>query len=379
MAIKSVDSRDEKEVVVLCVTLVAGARPNFMKIAPIIRKLEERGLRHKLVHTGQHYDYEMSKIFFEELSLPDPDYYLGVGSGSHTYQTAQAMLGLEKVYEELKPQLVVVVGDVNSTLAGALAAAKSGIPVAHVEAGLRSFDRTMPEEINRILTDVLSDYLFTTCREADDNLIREGVPREKIYFVGNVMIDTLIMLMKPIKDSSVVKKLGLVNESFIYMTLHRPSNVDNPLCLQKIAEAMKEVVEMGFRVVFSLHPRTRHNLVEYGLLDSFSSIPGLILTQPMSYTDSIALVRSSKLVITDSGGLQEETTFLGVPCLTLRPNTERPITITEGTNVLLDKGPQMIPNEVKKILQGRAKKGRIPELWDGNAAERIVTIIEERI
>ena len=360
----------------MSIALVGGARPNFMKIVPIVRQLEKRGLPYKLIHTGQHYDYNMSKIFFEQLSLPEPDYYLGVGSGTHTFQTAKAMLELEKAYGEIQPDLVVVVGDVNSTLAGALAAVKSGIPAAHVEAGLRSFDRTMPEEINRLLTDAICDLLFTTCEDADINLRKEGVPEEKIHFVGNTMIDTLIGLMGEIDKSTIVKDLGLQEGRYVYITLHRPSNVDDPNKLSAIAEALNDISDKGLKMVFPLHPRTRQSMEDFNLSKEFVAIPGLLMTDPVSYNDSIALARSAAVVLTDSGGLQEETTFLGVPCLTLRPNTERPVTITKGTNTLLDEGPAMIPAEIEKVLRGEIKRGMAPALWDGKAAERIAAIIE---
>jgi UDP-N-acetylglucosamine 2-epimerase (non-hydrolysing) len=348
-----------------------------MKIAPIVRELDKRGLPYRLIHTGQHYDYNMSKIFFEQLSLPEPDYYLGVGSGTHTFQTAKAMLGLEKAFGEIQPDIVVVVGDVNSTLAGALAAVKSGIPAAHVEAGLRSFDRTMPEEINRLLTDAICDLLFTTCEDANKNLLKEGVPEEKIHFVGNTMIDTLVGLMGEIEKSTIVRDLGLQEERYVYVTLHRPSNVDDPMQLAAIAEALSKINDKGLQMVLPLHPRTKQRMGEFNLADRFMSIHGLMMTDPVSYNDSIALARSSMAVLTDSGGLQEETTFLGVPCLTLRPNTERPVTINEGTNTLLDKGAVMVPTEIEKILRGETKRGRIPALWDGKAASRIVAVIED--
>jgi len=347
-----------------------------MKIAPIIRELKRRGLPYKLIHTGQHYDYNMSKIFFEQLSLPEPNYYLGVGSGTHNFQIAKTMLELEKAYEEINPSLVIVAGDVNSTLAGALSAVKAGFPVAHVEAGLRSFDRTMPEEINRLLTDMVSDLLFTTYKDAGDNLLREGIAAEKVRFVGNTMIDTMLTLMEEIDNSHLPGKLGLEESTYLFITLHRPNNVDNHSTLAEIARAFEEVSETGLSMVFPLHPRTRHNMQNFGFLERFSAIPGLLLTEPVNYIDSIALARGSKAVLTDSGGLQEETTFLGIPCLTLRPNTERPATITEGTNTLLDEGPSTIPREVEKIIRGETKKGKVPPLWDGKAAERIAAIIE---
>lgn len=358
--------------------LVAGARPNFIKIAPIVKQLDINDIQYLIVHTGQHYDYNMSKIFFQQLSLPEPDYYLGVGSGTHTYQTAKAMLGIEKILLRAKPNITIVVGDVNSTLAGALAAAKSGVPVAHVEAGLRSYDHSMPEEINRLLTDTISDLLFTTCEDANINLRIAGITESKIHFVGNVMIDTLVALMEQVERSTILEEINIHNQDYVYITLHRPTNVDNPLVLEEIAKALQEVSKMGLKMIFPMHPRTRENLERFNLISDFQRIEGMIISEPVGYVDSIALVRSAKLVLTDSGGLQEETTFLEIPCLTLRPNTERPVTIKKGTNILLDKGPSMIPPEVEKILRGHIKKGEVPELWDGKSAERIVEIISQQ-
>ena len=349
----------------LKVALVAGARPNFVKIAPLARRLATEGLPHFVIHTGQHYDHNMSEVFFEQLGLPKPDYFLGVGSGTHTYQTAKAMLALEEAYAEIEPDLVMVVGDVNSTLAGALAAVKADIPVAHVEAGLRSYDRSMPEEINRVLTD------------ADENLKREGIDAGRIFFVGNIMIDTLVHLREEIARSTVVGDLGLVPGGYIYITLHRPGNVDNPDTLREIADALEDTGGLGLRMVFPVHPRTKKSLEAHGLLDRFSRIGNLLLCDPVGYVDSLALTGAAKVVLTDSGGLQEESCFLGVPCLTLRPNTERPITIAMGTNKLLDQGAWQMVGEVKRILSGEERGGRVPELWDGRTAERIVRVIKE--
>ena len=363
----------------MTIALIAGARPNFIKIAPIIKEFEQNQVEYTLIHTGQHYDYDMSKVFFEQLSLPEPDYYLGIGSGSHNYQIAHTMLSLEKVFTKIQPYIVVVVGDVNSTLAGALSAVKAGFPVAHIEAGLRSFDKTMPEEINRILTDSISDFLFTTCLDANENLLREGITSEKIHFVGNVMIDTLLMLKEYIDSSKILEQFGLIDQPFIYITLHRPSNVDVPSQVDKIANALTELSGMGIKIIFPIHPRTKANLKNFGLLEKYDKIPNLIITQPLGYVDAIALMQASKAVITDSGGVQEETTFLGIPCLTLRPNTERPITIKIGTNTLLHNGPDMIPEEVDKILKGNFRKGSVPELWDGKAAKRIVRVLKSAL
>lgn len=357
------------------IALVAGARPNFMKIAPLAREMEKRGLLYIIVHTGQHYDYNMSRIFFDELGIPEPHYHLGIGSDTNNRQTARAMLALEDVFEKEKPELVVVVGDVNSTLAGALTAVRMGIPAAHVEAGLRSFDRSMPEEINRVLTDAVCDLLFTPSRDADENLLREGIDPSRIHFVGNIMIDTLVLSMEKADNSKILERLNLSPKSYVYLTLHRPNNVDDPDMLRRTIDSLKGVGRMGFKIVFPLHPRTRKNLSAFGLEHEFLKIPGLIATEPLGYIDSLALTKNALVVITDSGGLQEETTYLGVPCLTLRPNTERPITITVGTNQLLSKGPEEILENLEDIANGNIKNGSVPELWDGKTAERIVSIV----
>jgi len=367
--------------------LIVGARPNFMKAAPLIRALEERApeIKSLLVHTGQHYDYEMSKAFFEDLDMPDPDIYLGVGSGSHAEQTAKIMISLEKEIFDNRPDLIVVFGDVNSTLAASVVASKLMVPVAHVEAGLRSFDRTMPEEINRIVTDILSDLLFTTERDAIENLRREGIPDEKIHFTGNVMIDTLLTFADKARKSDITERLGLSDRNYAVLTLHRPSNVDVPEVFNGILEALAEVSK-NIPVVFPVHPRTKKRLAEFGFLDKFSSVfktppaeRGILLIDPVKYTEFLALEMKSLFVLTDSGGIQEETTFLGVPCLTLRNNTERPVTLEVGTNILVGTDPHRIIEESAKILRGEGKKGAIPELWDGKASHRIAKIIKTKM
>jgi UDP-N-acetylglucosamine 2-epimerase (non-hydrolysing) len=356
---------------------VAGARPNFMKIAPLMVEYQKYPDHFDpvLVHTGQHYDDNMSKLFFEELQLPQPDVYFGVGSGSHAEQTAKIMVEMEKLLVADPADLVVVVGDVNSTMAAAVVAAKSCIPVAHVEAGLRSFDRTMPEEINRLVTDALSDYCFITSEDAEDNLRREGVASEKIFFVGNVMIDTLLRLKQESLKSNLRQSLGL-DGKYGFVTLHRPSNVDSKEVLAEILSAL-EVIHKDCALVFPVHPRTANRMKEFGFWNELRGWKNLKLVEPLGYLDSLCLMAGATLVLTDSGGVQEETTVLGVPCLTIRNNTERPVTITEGTNTLVGTSHAKIVAEARKILDGHGKRGRVPKLWDGKAAERIVRCLIE--
>ncbi|HTS18622.1 MAG TPA: UDP-N-acetylglucosamine 2-epimerase (non-hydrolyzing) [Verrucomicrobiae bacterium] len=356
---------------------VVGARPNFMKMAPLMAEYARHpdDFAPVLVHTGQHYDDNMSNLFFEQLRLPKPDVYLGVGSGTHAEQTARVMVELEKLLVAQRPDLVMVVGDVNSTLAAALVAAKLCIPLAHVEAGLRSFDRTMPEEINRLVTDALSDYCFTTCADADANLLREGVPREKIFFVGNVMIDTLLKLRDESLKSDIRQKLGL-NSEYGYVTLHRPGNVDSKDTLAGILSAL-EAIQKRLPLAFPVHPRTRARLNEFGFWKRVSEWPNLRLVEPLGYLDSLCLMTGAKLVLSDSGGIQEETTVLGVPCLTLRENTDRPVTVTEGTSTLVGMDRDKIVAEATKVLDGKGKKGRVPKYWDGKAASRIIQCLLE--
>lgn len=359
---------------------IVGARPNFPKMAPLMAQFAERRERFdaKLVHTGQHYDAQMSDVFFEQLGLPRPDIHLGVGSGSHAVQTAKIMVEFEKVVEAEKPQLVIVVGDVNSTMACSIVAAKAQVAVAHVEAGLRSYDRRMPEEINRVVTDALSTYLFITEEDARENLRKEGVGDEKVFFVGNVMIDTLLKLLPKAQKLDTLQRFNLTKGGYALVTLHRPSNVDDKTQFEGVLRAL-EAIQKEIRVLFPIHPRSVVKLKEFGLYDWVVSWPNLKLTEPLGYLDFMNLMSQSKLVLTDSGGLQEESTVLGIPCLTLRENTERPITIREGTNLLLGTDPHRIETEAKKILNGHAKKGRVPKYWDGRAAERIVDVLEQKL
>jgi UDP-N-acetylglucosamine 2-epimerase (non-hydrolysing) len=350
---------------------VAGARPNFMKIAPLMWEIARRsGIEAYLVHTGQHYDERMSRLFFKELKIPRPDLDLGVGSGTHAAQTAEVMRRFEPVVLEQRPDVVVVVGDVNSTLACALTAVKLGVPVAHVEAGLRSFDRSMPEEINRVLTDAISHWLFVTEPSGVTNLRREGVPEERIFQVGNVMIDTLLACRELSGASSIRDELHLTDRPFAVLTLHRPANVDDPEVLAGILTAIIRV-QRELPIVFPVHPRTRRALNGHDLGDQ----PGLIVTPPLGYLDFMKLLAEARLVLTDSGGIQEETTVLGVPCLTLRNNTERPITIEQGTNHLVGLDPERIVAAARRVLSGPPSPGRVPDLWDGRAAARIVDVL----
>ncbi len=363
---------------------VVGARPNFMKIAPIAAELRRRKrARHLLVHTGQHYDFNMSAAFFRDLGIPAPDLYLKAGSGSHAEQTARIMTSLEKILLARRPDLVIVVGDVNSTMAAAVTAAKLGIPVAHVEAGLRSFDRTMPEEINRTVTDVLADFLFVSERSGLANLRREGINPRKVHFVGNVMIDSLLAHLPRARALGMWRKLRLAPRGYALLTLHRPSNVDDPMVLGGIIAALEEIARR-VPVVFPVHPRTRKRLEALGpggLFRDFPSRgatpPGLYWLDPVGYLEFLSLQCRAALVLTDSGGIQEETTVLGVPCLTLRENTERPVTVKEGTNVVVGVAPEKIVRAARKILRGGAGRGRRPDLWDGRAARRIVDVLLE--
>ncbi|MBN2092433.1 UDP-N-acetylglucosamine 2-epimerase (non-hydrolyzing) [candidate division KSB1 bacterium] len=358
---------------------VVGARPNFMKMAPIHRlMLNSEIFQPRLVHTGQHYDTAMSKVFFDELGLPEPDAYLGVGSGSHAYQTAEVMKALEKIMLEERPDLVLVVGDVNSTLAASIVAAKLCIPIAHVEAGLRSGDRTMPEEINRILTDSIADFLFITEKSGIDNLKREGIPTEKIFLVGNVMIDSLVMHLKKAQASIILEQLGVGERGYSLVTIHRPANVDNPENLQKILTAFHEI-QKSIKIIFPIHPRTRKMIHTFGFQNQVDQMQNLKLIDPVGYFDFVKLMEKSRFVLTDSGGIQEETTFLKIPCLTLRENTERPITIEVGSNILVGMNSAIIIQQSQQIIAGKWKNSQIPELWDGHAAERIVQILAEKL
>lgn len=359
------------------ILLVAGARPNFMKIAPLVHELGlcDGNIAWKLMHTGQHYDYEMSKVFFEELNIPEPSYFLNVGSGSHAEQTARVMLEFEKVCLKERPDAVVVVGDVNSTLACAITAKKLDIRVAHVESGLRSGDMSMPEEINRIVTDSISDYLFVSERSGIKNLEREGRRKEQIFFVGNIMIDALYYSLNKLKSErkskpEFFKRWGAVHHEYAVATLHRPSNVDNNEKLRDILSAFTEISK-DMPLYFPVHPRTMSNIEKFKL-NSLLSDSGIIITPPLSYLDFLSMWKDSSLVFTDSGGIQEETTGLGVPCFTIRENTERPITVEEGTNTLVGTTKSGILRAYSLFKRGVRKKGRVPELWDGKAAMRIV-------
>lgn len=356
--------------------IIAGARPNFMKVAPIIRGLRNGSypFSYKLIHTGQHYDKEMSDVFFEELEIPSPDFHLDAGGGSHAEQTAKIMVRYEEICIANRPDLVVVVGDVNSTLACSIVAKKLCVPVAHVEAGLRSGDMSMPEEVNRIVTDAISDLYFVTENSGIDHLIAEGKPQERIHFVGHVMIDNLFHQVEKLKQLSTASfETAVLKDTFgAYgvVTLHRPSNVDQRETLAPIVEVLSEI-SAELPLIFPIHPRTRGNLERFGL-----TLPSsIVTTKPLSYMEFLNLFKDAKMVLTDSGGIQEETTALGVPCITLRENTERPITVDEGTNVVVGTSPERIKSESRKILDGNAKSGRKPKLWDGQAALRILDIL----
>jgi len=362
---------------------VVGARPNLMKMAPIAAELAKHpdAFDQLLVHTGQHYDERMSRLFFDQLGLPRPDIDLEIGSGRHGEQTGRIMAAFEKVCLEESPDLVIVVGDVNSTLACAVTAKKLGIQVAHVEAGLRSRDMTMPEEINRICTDAVSDHLFTTDRLAGENLRREGIAEERIHFVGNVMIDTLERHRAAAHGLDLIRELGLEPGRFATLTLHRPSNVDDRDILAGILEALRAIAG-DCPIVFPAHPRTRKTIDQFGLSSFFNNgreVKGLWLSEPLGYLEFLHLNMNARMVLTDSGGLQEETTVLGVPCLTLRPNTERPITCSEGTNVVVGNDKDRILAAAKRVLETNTVPGRVPEKWDGKAAERIVRMLRGKL
>lgn len=361
---------------------VVGARPNFMKVAPIVEAMKRRGQEEfapLVVHTGQHYDAQMSDAFFRDLGLPEPDVYLGVGSGTHAAQTAAVMQSFEPVVLAEKPDWVLVVGDVNSTLACALVCSKLQIKVAHVEAGLRSRDRTMPEEINRLLTDQLADLLLTPSEDADENLLAEGIPRERIRFVGNVMIDSLFAQLKRAESSTVREELGVAKRDYAALTLHRPSNVDDPLTFKRILDALEQIAER-LPIIFPVHPRTRARLQEFGLGGVIEENKNLQLTDPLGYLDFLRLYSGARLVLTDSGGIQEETTALGIPCLTLRENTERPVTVELGTNTVVGTDTEKIARAAFAALDAPRDTGdaRIPPLWDGHTADRILDALLEK-
>ena len=356
--------------------LVAGARPNFMKLAPMVRALDRRkdALAYRIVHTGQHYDREMSDVFFEELGIPKPDHHLGAGGGTHAQQTAKVMVAFEELCQTDRPTAVVVVGDVNSTLACSIVAKKLGIPVAHVEAGLRSGDMAMPEEINRLVTDAISDWFFVTEPSGEANLLREGKRPESVHYVGHVMVDNLLYqreaLLRSPPAAGVALAFKQAHPRYGAVTLHRPSNVDDAVVFARIASALREVSET-LPLAFPVHPRTRANLEKFGI----DLGPHVALLPPLAYMDFLNLWKDSTLVLTDSGGLQEETTALGIPCITLRTNTERPVTVTEGTNVLVGSDAELIRAAVRTVIAGEGKRGRRPHLWDGRAADRTVEIL----
>ncbi|MEE9361263.1 MAG: UDP-N-acetylglucosamine 2-epimerase (non-hydrolyzing) [Cellulophaga sp.] len=370
---------------------IVGTRPNFMKIASLMKQIKKNpNFELILLHTGQHYDKNMSKVFFHDLALPEPEIYLGVGSGTHSEQTGKIMIEFEKVCLKEKPDLVIVVGDVNSTIACALVAVKLCIPVAHVEAGLRSFDRTMPEEINRILTDQISEYLFTTCKDANQNLVKEGIAKSKIFFVGNLMIDTLLSHLKKSEKSNIIDKLGLKENNnikkFALLTLHRPSNVDNPDVLEGILNALINISEL-IPIIFPAHPRTIKQINKFKLNEMINYIMNISQDElieanrkifampPLGYLDFLCLMSKAALVLTDSGGIQEETTILGIPCLTLRNNTERPITVKVGTNILVGNEPDKIYETALYVLENAIARKKFPKYWDGKAAQRICKIL----
>lgn len=359
---------------------VVGARPNFMKVAPLHRAFEKdpRIKFSKVLHTGQHYDEKMSDIFFNQLGLPKPHFYLGIGGGSHTWTTAHIMLKFEEILKEEQPDVVLVVGDVNSTVACSLVAVKMGIPCVHVEAGLRSGDRNMPEEVNRIITDSIVDMLFVTEQSGMIHLAKEGVSDEKIHFVGHVMIDSLIYFREKASKETILEDINVSAKDYILMTMHRPHNVDNENSLNDIIQIIKNATKHK-KVVFSIHPRTFNNVKKFGLYDELKAIEGLILLEPQGYLQFLKLMDNAALIITDSGGIQEETTYLKVPCMTFRDTTERPVTVDLGTNFLMkDLNPETVRLQMENILNGASKQGAIPPLWDGQASERIKDILIEK-
>ncbi|MBI5393394.1 UDP-N-acetylglucosamine 2-epimerase (non-hydrolyzing) [Candidatus Woesearchaeota archaeon] len=372
----------------LKIITVAGARPNFMKVAPFLKALDKFNdssndivITSLFAHTGQHYDVNMSDVFFKNLQIKQPEYHLGIGgaaAGSIVEQTAKIMTEFEKVLVTEKPDLVVVVGDVTSTISCALTSVRYGVKAAHIEAGLRSFDRTMPEEINRILTDKIADFLFVTEESGVKHLKNEGVSEDKIFLVGNLMIDSLVQFKEIALKSTILHDLGLEKGKYIAATLHRPSSVDDKRTFANLLDAFEEI-QKKMKIVLPLHPRSKKKLQDFGLQSKIEKMQNLLIIEPVGYFDFLKLMMDAKLVITDSGGIQEETTFLGIPCITTRNNTERPVTIELGTNVLVGLDKNKIIDETLKVLSGNAKKGIAPPLWDGNAAERVVKIIVEKL
>jgi len=359
---------------------IVGARPNFMKIAPLHRAFTAHpDIESLIVHTGQHYDEKMSDIFFNQLELPKPDYYLGIGGGSHTHQKANVMLAFEKIVNDEKPDVVLVVGDVNATAACSIVAVKMGIPTVHVESGLRSGDRKMPEEVNRIITDAICQHLFITEHSGLVNLAKEGVPDEKVHFVGNVMIDSLVYFRQKASKDNILESIEVSPKEYILMTMHRPHNVDYEKGLRDIIQIIRDAASRK-KVVFAIHPRTTNNMKKFGLYEELENIENLTLLGPQGYLQFLKLMDNAALIITDSGGIQEETTFLQVPCMTFRDTTERPVTVELGTNFLMqDLNPITVKIQMDKILNGEAKQGVIPPLWDGKAAERIAEIIVKEL
>jgi UDP-N-acetylglucosamine 2-epimerase (non-hydrolysing) len=358
---------------------VVGARPNLMKIAPLMAAYDEVDeIEPLLIHTGQHYDANMSDLFFRQLGIPEPQLNLGVGSASHAVQTAEIMKAFEPVVLEHRPDAVLVVGDVNSTIACGLVAVKLGVKLVHVEAGLRSFDREMPEEINRVLTDSISDLLFCSESSGVENLRREGIPGEKVHLVGNVMIDTLLRHRKRAERSNIVAELGVADGPYAVLTLHRPSNVDDPAVLSGLLDAL-EVVQSDMPVIFPAHPRTRDKLDGFGLAPRAEGLPNFRIVDPIGYLDFLELMASARVVLTDSGGIQEETTILEVPCLTLRENTERPVTVEMGTNQLAGRDPDRIVAAYRRVMDREVARAQVPPLWDGRAAERIVETLQKAL
>lgn len=360
------------------ILIVTGTRPNFVKVTQFKKHAADYpGLQIEIVHTGQHYDENMSAVFFRQFQLV-PDHFLNIKSGTPASQIADIIKSLESLLTEVKPDLLMVVGDVNSTLAGALVANKTGIPLAHLESGLRSNDRSMPEEVNRILTDELTQFFFVTEESGMNNLLQEGKDKEQLHFVGNTMIDTLVAFRNEIEKSSILEELNVKQNEFVLMTIHRPATVDNVDRLEKLMDLMEWTLEKQ-KIVFPIHPRTIQNLKKFGMYNRFSGFEGLHLTEPLGYFDFQKLISGCSMILTDSGGIQEESTFLQKPCLTLRPNTERPITIESGTNELIGNDWSIIPEKINAILSGQFKNGTIPPLWDGNATQRILNILNERI
>ena len=361
------------------IDLIVGARPNFMKAAPLMAELRKYPDRFspRLIHTGQHYDHNLSQMFFEQLKMPKPDIFLGVGSGTHAEQTAKIMIGLEQEFVKNRPDFVIVFGDVNSTLATAIVAAKLDIRLGHVESGLRSFDNTMPEEINRIVTDRLSDLLFVSEKSGLENLEAEGVHKDKVFFTGNIMIDSLINNFEVADQSDVLSRLMLTPKEYVAMTLHRPANVDSKEIFGKLLAVINKIGEK-IPIIFPCHPRAQKNLEEFGLLENINP-NALKLITPLGYLDFLKLQSEARFILTDSGGIQEETTYLNIPCITMRNNTERPITVEIGSNIITGVDPEKVLKAANEILEGRGKKGRIPDLWDGKTAERIVAILLQKL